>query len=163
MTYEEYLKIEGCKHQYVIPSMNTENVSVFCIKGIDSSNPKNVPPWRRCNECCGNECKDRELDDLLTEKIKNKLNSKNINVIDEIERVNDASILQWAFLYWIGELDSFEEALEEEKSGERIKYLCDSIVEANLILVEIYNKLIAIPDFDIAMLGNVEWMNKFWK
>lgn len=57
MTYKKYLKIKGCKHQYVIPSINTENVSVFCTKDMDKSNPKNNPLLNGCPECSVNDCK----------------------------------------------------------------------------------------------------------
>ena len=80
----------------------------------------------------------------------------------DIESVTNETIIYWAFLYWIDELDCFEEALEETKDKEQIEYLCNSIVEANVILLELYNKLVAIPEFDIRQFGNVEWLNRFW-
>ena len=81
----------------------------------------------------------------------------------DIESVTDENILYWAFLYWIGELDYFEEALELAKNKEQIEFLCNSIVEANVILEKIYHKLITLTEFDVGLLGNIDWLNKFWK
>ena len=57
MKYKKYLKIKECKHQYVIPSINTENVSVFCTKDMDKSKPKNDLLLNGYPECSVNNCK----------------------------------------------------------------------------------------------------------
>ena len=159
MTYDEYLKIEGCEHQYVIPSINTENVSVFCIKDVDMSDPKNVPPWKICPECIGKDCESRVWSKSYKTRLELGLSSKNIT--EDMESVTDATVHYWAFLHWRDELAYYRQTLEDAQDEEHIKYLCHCIVEAKKLIVELYNKLVQMPEFNQGLIDEPEWMEHF--
>lgn len=160
MTYDEYIKIEGCKHQYVIPSMNTENVSVFCIKDVDISDPKNVPPWRHCPKCVGKDCESKVWSESYKMKLVLELSSKDIT--EDMASVTEANVNYWAFLHWRDELAYYNEALKYAQDEEEIKFNCHCIVEAKKLIVELYNKLIQMPEFEQGLIDKPEWMQQFF-
>lgn len=159
MTCEDYLKIKGCKHQYVVPSMNTENVSVFCTKDVDTSKSKNVPPWRHCPECIGKDCKNRVWSRAYKEELLWGLTSKKIT--EDMAIITETNLHYWAFLYWQDELSYCVGALDDTQDEKQIEHFCHRIVEAQKLIVELYNKLRQMPDFDQELIFEHGWMQHF--
>ena len=88
-----------------------------------------------------------------------KLSHKDIT--PDMDSVTDESVHYWAFLYWRGELEIFEESLGVAEAEEQISFFRYCVIEAKKIIVELYNKLVEMSEFNQELIRKPEWMDEF--
>ena len=90
----------------------------------------------------------------------NRFKPTHRDITPDMNSVTDESLHYWSFIYWRGELEIFEEALEVAKTEEQIEFFRYCIIEAKKIIVELYNKLIKMSEFN-KLIRKPEWMDEF--
>ena len=88
-----------------------------------------------------------------------KLSAKDIK--EGMAEVTEASVHWWAYLYWMDELKDYEESLRNALDDEQIGFFRYCVVEAKRIIVELYEKLIKMPEFSEGVLSKPDWMDEF--
>ena len=92
-----------------------------------------------------------------------KANIKSVR--SDMCEVSEASICWWAYLHWRDELAAAEACLNDfthRKSQDEIALYEYQVVEAKYVLAQLYDRLIAMPEFS-QILTKPDWYDDFMK
>lgn len=85
------------------------------------------------------------------------------NVGPGMEKLTETNAYYWAYLYWTNELKHDMSKLEIADNKDDIGYYRYCIIEAKNIIIDIYRKLITMPEFKGYDFPPPDWMDEFLK